>query len=129
MNRRKNRLKRNLAIQIQRRWRNERTRARCKGTDRAVAWASKPIMMWPSKRNLHFHGVVDLKIPKQFSMIENPNATIEFLNELRSAVGSRDVTAINIDHETCEHTDLCASVLMDVMLMAAKSTGDGRSSV
>jgi hypothetical protein len=120
MNRRKTRLKRNLVIQKMRTWRRERTRAHCKGTDRAVAWASKPIMMWPVQRNNHHHGSVDLRIPRQFSMIENPNETIEFLNTLRSVVGSPDVTEINIDHETCEHTDLCASVLMDVMLMAAR---------
>jgi hypothetical protein len=99
---------RNRHVQAIREWRNSRTRPRAKGTDRAAIWAAKPMGIWPSSGSARFsNGTVSLQIPKRFSMIENPNETIAFLQNLRNVVGSSSVRHIIIDHKTCEHTD-CA---------------------
>ncbi len=115
------RLKRNRKVQEIRRWRAERSRPRSAGMDRAVAWATRPISIWPASTTNRYSGDIRLAIPSQFSMIDNPDGTIAFLQKLRNVVGSRGVTSIHFDHETCEHTDLCASVLMDVLLMTART--------
>jgi hypothetical protein len=41
------------------------------------------------------------------------------LDELRSAAGNRSVREIYIDHTKCERLDLCASVVMDVLILRA----------
>lgn len=114
------RLARNRHIQLNRAWRRLRTRPRAKGVDRAAAWAQKPLEIWPVVSGVKYSGRVDFQIPVRFSMIDNPEGTIAFLQRLRTVVGSDKVTHISIDHRTCEHTDLCASVLMDVILMTAR---------
>jgi hypothetical protein len=121
MSSRQQQIKRNQKVKLIREWRASRTRPRAKGIDRAQAWAEKPLAIWPSPTGPKYSGSVDLEIPKRFSVIENPNETIAFLQRLRNVVGSDQVRRIHIDHKTCEHTDLCASVLMDVILMTART--------
>src|SRR5258705_414164 len=112
MNGHEKRLKHNRQVQKIRKWRNSRTRPHAKGVDRAEVWAKKPLSIWPTNGGRKHSGFVNLEIPKRFSMIENPDETLAFLLKLRNVVGSDQVTDIHIDHTTCDHTDLCASVLM-----------------
>jgi hypothetical protein len=121
MNRHQKKLRHNHHVQKLRKWRNERTRPRAKGIDRAQVWAEKPLSIWPNSGARKYSGFVNLDIPERFSMIENPNETLAFLQKLRNVVGSEQVNSIHINHTTCEHTDLCASILMDVILMTART--------
>lgn len=111
-----NRYVRNVRI-----WRTKRTRPQAKGSDRALAWKKKPLSIWPSQTSYSYCGVVELYIPQRFSMIENPEETIAFLQKLRNVVGSPQISGIQFHHQNCEHTDLCASILMDVILLTAQT--------
>jgi len=79
------------------------------------------MQIWPATGRVSFAGTVELDVPVQFSMIENPEGTLAFLSKLRDVVVSPKVSRIKLNHKTCEHTDLCASVLMDVLLINGQS--------
>src|SRR5438270_1497199 len=65
-------------------------------------------------------GRVDLRIPEVFSFIDSPNGALATLNELHGAISNPRVDEIYIDHTSCKQLDLCASIVMDTMLLRAK---------
>lgn len=104
-----------------REWRESRPSKKYVGTKRARLWAKKPLSIWPSSGQLQYSSGVRITIPETFSLIEDPETSIEVLKALRDVAASSRIRHIEIEHSTCKHLDLCASALMDVLLMKAKS--------
>lgn len=74
------------------------------------------------KRNVR---IAKLKIPKVFSFLDNPIETLETINELERILTLRFVKELEIDHSKCQVLGLCASVLMDVTLLAGQNRRRG----
>lgn len=104
-----------------REWRRTRPRKRYVGAKRARLWAKRPLSIWPSPTPLRYSGGIRITIPRTFSLIEDPETSIGLLKTLRDVAASSEVREISIEHSRCERLDLCASALMDVLLMKAKS--------
>lgn len=104
-----------------REWRSSRTRGRKKSDHAIVAMHHvRPLSVWPSsERALVKHGNFYLRVPRVFSFIHNPEETIATLQELRSALERQNLSTLYVDHRGCEVLDLCASVVMDSLLLRA----------
>lgn len=63
---------------------------------------------------------VSIKIPKVFSMIENPEESIKILKMTVTYGLNRKVKQIFVDHTKCESLDICASTIMDVIILEIK---------
>lgn len=57
-----------------------------------------------------------LKIPKEFSLSQNPTDSFQFIFKLFSTIYHDTVSKIEIDYRDCEEIDLDAQVFMDVIL-------------
>jgi len=64
--------------------------------------------------------VATVQIPKVFSFLEDPATAIRTLEHIRTTAARRTIRHIHIDHRNCEVLGLCASVVMDVLLLQAK---------
>jgi hypothetical protein len=64
----------------------------------------------------HYHFVV----PKTFSLLENLEESLEALMAFSLRLGSEATTSVYIDHLNCEHLDLCASAVLDVLILRAR---------
>lgn len=104
-----------------REWRAARPRTRYVGTERAKLWSTRPLSVWPSPSATRYSGGIKITIPETFSLIENPDVSIGLLHILRDVAASPRIREISIEHSECNRLDLCASALMDVVLMKAKS--------
>jgi hypothetical protein len=60
-----------------------------------------------------------VKVPEQFSFIEDPISTMRTLGELSAAVKKTRILRVFIDFERCRTLDLCASTAMTVILLQA----------
>jgi hypothetical protein len=61
-----------------------------------------------------------IKIPEVFSFLEDPVSAIASLSNLHSAVSSRHIKHVHIDHSDCKQLDLCASAVMDILVVRAR---------
>jgi hypothetical protein len=89
-----------------------------------------------SKRNLQYVGTssfIDkphrhplpthryhILVPKIFSLINNPDETLETLENVRHAAKDSRIKALTLDHSQCEDIELGASTVMDVLIMGAR---------
>ena len=64
--------------------------------------------------------VVNLFVPNDFSISDNPEATIDFLKELYYYGTRHDIEEIHIDHGDCYNLEIAASTIMDVIVLAIK---------
>lgn len=62
----------------------------------------------------------ELIIPKVFSFIKNPEETISTLKELASYGLNKQTRKIFINHEYCEELGICASTVMDTLILSIK---------
>ena len=60
---------------------------------------------------------VILKIPKVFCLSRKPDESILFLRKLYGAVINPEVIRIHFDHTQCEVLGVCASTVMDIILV------------
>lgn len=56
------------------------------------------------------------KVPQNFSIIENPNESYRFIQNILGALVLQKYTKINIDYSECKKIDLGAQVLLDIIL-------------
>jgi hypothetical protein len=70
-----------------------------------------------------------IRIPKVFSILDEPEAALETLDLIRRVASARSVRLIEIDHSNCEVLGLCASTVMDVLLLRAKSIRPANNSL
>ncbi|MCK4258023.1 MAG: hypothetical protein KAX49_03545 [Halanaerobiales bacterium] len=61
--------------------------------------------------------IANIRIPKKFSFSENPNGTIHVLTELLYYGIEPLINGIHFDHTNCEELGICASTVMDVILL------------
>src|SRR5690554_3607695 len=66
-------------------------------------------------------GRLDIKIPKIFSLIENPEGVFSVLEQLGKTLGQRRYLQINIDHESCLEHDLGAEIILAKAVKRVKS--------
>lgn len=59
----------------------------------------------------------NIKIPKNFSLIQNPDESIEVLKEILYIGINPKVKDIYIEHQNLNNLDICASTIMDVIIM------------
>ena len=65
-----------------------------------------------SKSNL-----VTVDVPKIFCLSKNPDESIRFLRVLYNHLMNPIVTTIHFNHFTCEYMGVCASTIMDIIIM------------
>ncbi len=70
-----------------------------------------------------------INIPKNFSLIENPEETLEILSKLIYAVHRPSIYNLFIDHSSCNLIDMDASTLMDIIIMEAKKEWSRRNKI
>lgn len=58
-----------------------------------------------------------IKIPEVFSLIENPDETLDVYNKIFSVFNKKDLKGIYFDHSKCEKIEIGASTVMDVFVM------------
>jgi hypothetical protein len=61
-----------------------------------------------------------IKIPKVFSIIDEPETALETLDLIRRVASDRSTRLVEFDHSDCESIGLCASTAMDVILLDAE---------
>lgn len=66
------------------------------------------------------NGKCTITIPNTFSFSQNANETIEILKMIVFAGINKDVKIIEFDHTKCVELGICASTIMDVLLMEIK---------
>ena len=60
---------------------------------------------------------VELDVPEIFCFSKNPNETVDFLRELYGYLINPQVTKIHFNHFTCKYLNVCASTIMDIILI------------
>lgn len=60
-----------------------------------------------------------IKIPKIFSFISNPNETIVTLKKIFYCLKNKNIRKINFDYSKCEEMGMCASLVLDLMVLEA----------
>jgi len=66
-------------------------------------------------------------LPKIFSIIENPEESLDVIYTLSSLSRRTGIAGINFDHSECEKMDLCASALLDVVTLGLDLEWNSRS--
>ena len=62
---------------------------------------------------------VKIRIPKSFSFISNPNETIIILKKICYCLKNTNIKIINLDYSKCEELGMCASVILDLIVLEA----------
>lgn len=73
-----------------------------------------------SKPSKVFSDVVNLKVPKVFCFSRNPDETIAFINQVYSSATNLSVSKLHFDHTNCLVLGVCASTVMDIILLQCK---------
>lgn len=60
-----------------------------------------------------------IRIPKSFSFISNPNDTINTLKRIFYCLKNKNIKVINLDYSKCEELGMCASLILDIMVLEA----------
>ena len=60
-------------------------------------------------------------VPRVFSFIKNPEETIKTLRKLVSYGQNKKTKSIFIDHSKCEELGICASAVMDTLILSIKN--------
>ena len=71
--------------------------------------------------------VATIKIPHTFSILDDPVTAIGVLEDLRRACSLSSTKEIHLDHSACTRLGLCASVVMDVLLLRAMNRRKGNT--
>lgn len=61
-----------------------------------------------------------LQIPKSFSLIENPDSSLEFIRKLFDLCVKYKGSQIYFDHSNCEELEIAASTIMDLLIINLK---------
>ncbi len=64
--------------------------------------------------------LLKVKIPKIFSLIHNPEATLDIYKQLFKSINKPGIKGVYIDHSECEQIEIGASTVMDVFVMNLK---------
>ena len=68
--------------------------------------------------------VVNLKVPEVFCFSRNPDKAIEFINQVYSSAMNLSVKKLHFDHTNCTVMGVCASTIMDIILLQCKKWRD-----
>jgi len=71
--------------------------------------------------------VATIKIPHTFSILDDPVTAIGVLEDLRRACSLSSTKEIHLDHSACTRLGICASVVMDVLLLRAMNRRKGNT--
>lgn len=66
-------------------------------------------------------GKVSITIPKDFSMVRNPDEVIDILKKIFYCGMKPEIKEIIFDHSRCNNLGIAASTVMDAVVLAAKS--------
>lgn len=66
------------------------------------------------------HGRVELTVPSTFCFSRDPDGATQFLRRLYSCAMNPNITEIFFDHLNCKHLGVCASTIMDIILLECK---------
>lgn len=83
-------------------------------SSRVITCLNNAAFAFPNDRH---DSIVNFKIPKIFCLSREPNASILFLRKLYGAIMDPEVRSIHFDHTKCEVLGVCASTVMDVILV------------
>jgi hypothetical protein len=61
--------------------------------------------------------IVELAVPNEFCFSRNPDESIYFLRKLYTFLISPNVKSIHFNHFTCTYMGVCASTVMDIIVM------------
>lgn len=67
--------------------------------------------------NLFGYGKIILTVPTCFCFSKNPDGTILFLRKLYTHLINKDVKNIHFNHIDCEYMGVCASTVMDIIIL------------
>ena len=62
-------------------------------------------------------GTYNLRIPKIFSLTNNPDETIITIQKMFYYGTCKDISGIHFDHSNCKEIEISASTIMDIVLM------------
>lgn len=62
----------------------------------------------------------EMTVPEYFSMTGDPSGTIFFLRELFGILMCPEVKQVYFDHSRCKYIGICASAIMDILLVECK---------
>lgn len=82
---------------------------------------------WPDVSTLGYYvrdEIATIKCPKVFSLIENPDETIQCFDRLVGALHDPGVRKINIDQSRVQKADICASAVLGVLVKFGKGDVD-----
>jgi hypothetical protein len=79
-----------------------------------------------SYESLKAHEKATLKIPEVFSMLEDPENVLQVIKRIDRLVNDKSIKNIHIDHSACRVLGLCASTVMDVLLIEGQRRRGGR---
>jgi hypothetical protein len=87
------------------------------------------LSLWPGgKRQLQiWRKTAHIEIPQEFSFINDPDGALACIGRLVDCLRDERVNTLLFDHRNCEHLDLCASAVMDVIFLRGKSNASLRS--
>lgn len=106
----------------------EKRRAKARKRKNPRTAGKRHISASPSKgkrKPRRAHESANLKIPRIFSLIDNPIETLQTIRKLEVLVVPASVKELKIDHSGCTKLDLCASAVMDVTLLRAQNRRRG----
>lgn len=68
-------------------------------------------------KNSHIYHIL---IPKIFSLIENPDISLNTLEQIAQATRDKKIQELFLDHSQCDILDIDASAIMDILIVDAK---------
>lgn len=75
--------------------------------------------IWRPIQGAHFSRHYRFVVPKTFSFLDNLEESLDALADLGLRLASDFTTSVYIDHSICDQLDLCASGVLDVLLIRA----------
>jgi hypothetical protein len=77
-----------------------------------------------SSKNRYSTGMAELKVPDEFCFSRNPDEAIEFINRVYACATNTSISELHFDHTNCEVMGVCASTIMDIILLQCKKWRD-----
>jgi hypothetical protein len=99
-----------------------------------IKFLAKTFKLEKCKKNRQPSGEKTIKIPRTFSLVENPRGSYPIIEELLSTLYCHNYETILIDYKQCELLDLDAQIYLDILLKyfidyVSRSKKRGNSSI
>jgi hypothetical protein len=105
-------------------WRRLRTRRSNRpSTKKTKTGRRRPTLglnLWKSTSKKDFGKAAEIIIPNKFSFLENPIETINALADLNTLLRQESLQTIRLNNSNCDVFDLCASAVLDVLMLRGR---------